>query len=419
MKISFSKLFDNKRFLMFFSLALAIIAWLITVTAINPNTRDEIDGIEVNIAEAPTTVAILEPLNLNIVEGAFATVSAVVEGPRYIVGGLSGSDIDVVAELSGISSYGTYDVKLSGSDKFGKGFTVLEIKPKTIQIRVDRKATKKFSISSDIEGLKVPDGYIRSDVVVSPKEVTITGPEADVNRIDKCVAAAVFDEPLTANRTVKSDIMLYDSEGNEIDKSLLTMDPVSVDITVPVLKKKNLPVKFEYLYLPKGMPRDPLDYTLSEGSIEVAGPANMVDLYEDLNIGYVDFSEITKDKVFVFPVELPSGFINLEDVTRISLSFDTENMVTGDFAVTNIKATNVPVNYEVTVETPRITGVHMIGEAEIMETLTSDDLVAEVDISDREITPGPYNLPVRISAPSKGIVWATGEYTAVVTIKEK
>ena len=102
MKISFSKLFDNKRFLMFFSLALAIIAWLITVTAINPNTRDEIDGIEVNIAEAPTTVAILEPLNLNIVEGAFATVSAVVEGPRYIVGGLSGSDIDVVAELSGI-----------------------------------------------------------------------------------------------------------------------------------------------------------------------------------------------------------------------------------------------------------------------------------------------------------------------------
>ena len=47
------------------------------------------------------------------------------------------------------------------------------------------------------------------------------------------------------------------------------------------------------------------------------------------------------------------------------------------------------------------------------------DLVAEIDLSDRDVVPGPFSLPVKISAPGKGLVWATGDYTAVVTIQER
>ncbi len=37
-----------------------------------------------------------------------------------------------------------------------------------------------------------------------------------------------------------------------------------------------------------------------------------------------------------------------------------------------------------------------------MENLSADDLVAEIDISEREVSPGPYNLPVKITARAKG-----------------
>ena len=54
-----------------------------------------------------------------------------------------------------------------------------------------------------------------------------------------------------------------------------------------------------------------------------------------------------------------------------------------------------------------------------MESLTADDLVAVIDLSKRTVEAGQFKAAVAVSAPAKDLVWAAGEYTAVVSVVEK
>jgi hypothetical protein len=47
----------------------------------------------------------------------------------------------------------------------------------------------------------------------------------------------------------------------------------------------------------------------------------------------------------------------------------------------------------------------MCGERDTLEGMTADDVVAQVDLSEKELTPGQYKYPVKISVPTKGLVW--------------
>jgi hypothetical protein len=80
-----------------------------------------------------------------------------------------------------------------------------------------------------------------------------------------------------------------------------------------------------------------------------------------LSIGHINLSEVGLNYVEVFDVSLPSGFKNLDNVDGISVEVDTTGMTEANFVVKNIKAVNVPVNYEVSVDTVQISGVHMVG----------------------------------------------------------
>lgn len=418
-RFDFSRFFDDRRLMILFSILLAVVSWFIVGYAIDTSTAVPVNSIPVDITASQT--AALSANGLKIVDGELTTVDVMITGERYILGGIKPSDISITADLSGITASGTYNnIKLVGTDKFDKGFSVVKISPPVITLKIDRPVTRKFAITTDIEGLQIPEGYLGLDTVVSPKEVTITGPEADVNRIDKCVVGADFTEPLTSSKTVKSSILLFDSEGNQLSTELLTLDYETADITVPVLKQKLLPITVDFLNIPKGFPLDELDYRFSRDDIMVAGPESVLDSLHELNIGYVNINEI-KSGGFAqtFEISLPDGCVNVDQIKTVDVIFGTQDMIEAPFTVTNIKAVNVPVNFEVIINTSQITGVTIVGDPETMGTLSAKDLIAEIDISEREVTPGPYNLPVHISAPGKGLVWAAGDYTAVVTIKEK
>ena len=109
----------------------------------------------------------------------------------------------------------------------------------------------------------------------------------------------------------------------------------------------------------------------------------------------------------------------------ITVSFDLEEIASANFTIpdTNIFLKNVPVNFDASLMTKSINNVRFLGDKDILETLTAQDIVAEIDLSNKELATGPYNLPVTISAPGKGFVWAVnnsnGAYMAVVSIQEK
>lgn len=419
-KHDFGRYLDNRRLMMLFSVVLAVISWLVIAYAVDTSSYKYIEDVPVDVSAQQAET--LDLIGLKIVEGDTARVKVRISGERYIIGSVEAADISVVANLSGITSAGSYNrVQMTGTDKYGKGFEVTQIAPEFITLKVDRPKTKKFAITADIEGLVIPEEYLGSDPVISPREVTIVGPEADVSRIDKCVVSAKFTEPLTSSVTKKSEILLYDVEGNLLSKELLTLNSDTADITVPVLKQKTVPLNFGFNRIPSGFPYENIDYEfMDRGSIRVAGPEAAIDAYSEVPLGYVNINEIHSGGfVQTFDVSLPAGFQNVDNIKQVDVLFHTQDMTEATFKVTNIRAINVPANYTVTVTTTQITDVTIVGDPEVMKTLSPEDLIAEIDLSGREVTPGPYNLEARISIPGKKLAWATGQYTAVVAIKEQ
>lgn len=402
---------------MIFSLVMGVLSWMFVVIFVDNEIPWEFKGVPVDVYAEEELLSIN---SLRIVEDPQAEVTVVVEGGRIVVGGLEEGEIRIVADLEGISTPGDYAVKLKNVLTANQNYVVREIKPSTVNVRVDRITTKRFEVKMDIDGPQVPDGYLNAGTTISPRAVEVTGPEADISRIAQCIVSASFSgHPLTENQTIRSEIKLFDEEGHEIPKDRLTMESDSANVTVQVLKQKRLPLRFEYLNMPSGFPRDDLRFEMTDNSILVAGPEEVVDSYEELQIGYVDLSEVTPGFVQVFDISLPTGFISVENLRSVGVSFGGEGLTEAYFNVSQITPVNVPINYDVTINTTQLFGVRIIGSSEVMETLTAKDIVAEIDFSERELSTGSSSLPVSISVPGRKLAWAVGEYAAVVTIDEK
>ncbi len=416
-KLDFGQIFQSRRLLMIFSLVMGVLSWMFVVIFVDNEIPWEFKGVPVDVYAEEELLSIN---SLRIVEDPQAEVTVVVEGGRIVVGGLEEGEIRIVADLEGISTPGDYAVKLKNVLTANQNYVVREIKPSTVNVRVDRITTKRFEVKMDIDGPQVPDGYLNAGTTISPRTVEVTGPEADISRIAQCIVSASFSgRPLTENQTIRSEIKLFDEEGHEIPKDRLTMESDSANVTVQVLKQKRLPLRFEYLNMPSGFPRDDLRFEMTDNSILVAGPEEVVDSYEELQIGYVDLSEVTPGFVQVFDISLPTGFISVENLRSVGVSFGGEGLTEAYFNVSQITPVNVPINYDVTINTTQLFGVRIIGSSEVMETLTAKDIVAEIDFSERELSTGSSSLPVSISVPGRKLAWAVGEYAAVVTIDEK
>ncbi len=416
-KLDFGQIFQSRRLLMIFSLVMGVLSWMFVVIFVDNEIPWEFKGVPVDVYAEEELLSIN---SLRIVEDPQAEVTVVVEGGRIVVGGLEEGEIRIVADLEGISTPGDYAVKLKNVLTANQNYVVREIKPSTVNVRVDRITTKRFEVKMDIDGPQVPDGYLNAGTTISPRAVEVTGPEADISRIAQCIVSASFSgRPLTENQTIRSEIKLFDEEGHEIPKDRLTMESDSANVTVQVLKQKRLPLRFEYLNMPSGFPRDDLRFEMTDNSILVAGPEEVVASYDELQIGYVDLSEVTPGFVQVFDISLPTGFISVENLRSVGVSFGGEGLTEAYFNVSQITPVNVPINYDVTINTTQLFGVRIIGSSEVMETLTAKDIVAEIDFSERELSTGSSSLPVSISVPGRKLAWAVGEYAAVVTIDEK
>lgn len=133
---------------MILSLVTSVIIWLVIVYYVEPDKVQTIRNVPVTITA--DQVDALAALNLRIVDSEIETVDVRIEGARPVVGAVKPADVDIRADLSGITAPGSFDVVLSGGktgnysagDKFGKGFTLAQtdaISPTTVRVRVDRR----------------------------------------------------------------------------------------------------------------------------------------------------------------------------------------------------------------------------------------------------------------------------------------
>lgn len=410
------KLFENKRFLKIFSLVVAINAWFLVIFFVSPETEDTIYDVPVNVQLSGTAA---ERMGLQAIEGTEQTVDVRIHGNRRKISTLTADDIALSVSVSGVTGPGEYELPIISTNVSGTDIEIVEVTPSTLNVKFDKLVSKTFAIDLDISSVDIADGFVMEDEVITPVEVTVTGPQEEVNQIESCRIKVVLNDGLDQTLTVKNKrIELLSAGGGVLTLKNVTLDNETATVTIPVLQVVELPIKISFINMPEYLSEKALKYTVSNTSIVIAGPPALVNSYSQISVGYVDVKNLTPTSSYLFNVNLPTGFVNMENIKSISVKFEMDDYVSKTFDVSDIRVVNQPVNYDVSVTTKVIDSVTVYGPADVLENMTATDLVAEVDMSGQSISKGQYRYPVSIYVPARDKAWVSGEYSVMVVVEE-
>ncbi len=271
----------------------------------------------------------------------------------------------------------------------------------------------------NIEGLSVGEGFVVEPETVTPQSITLSGPEIDVSKVYRCVVDVEVNDRLEGPAVYRSDIKFLDMDGNEVDAEFITTDATTAEVVIPVKQLVELPLTIDFINIPTGFPIDELDYSLSNEIINVAMIPDSVSRYSEISLGHIDIKQLDFSENYVFEVDLPSGFTNVDNIETVAVEFDDLNMGEVSLAISDFTIKNRPTDYDVTVATTRIPSVRFVGDVTLLERLTAGDVVAEIDLSNQNVDEGQFSVPLNIYVPTRGLVWAVGDYSAIISVTER
>ncbi len=415
-KLNLRGLFENKIFLWILSFLVALVFWTLVISNNDQNYQATFYDIpvEVNVSQSPAA-----KYGLTALDSTGHTVDVTLMGERFRIGGLKSSDVKVNAILNNVNTAGLFELHLEAETNLGNQITTVSISPETIWVRFDTIVTKEVPIKVDVSKVTFPEGYLMGEETFFPDTVSVRGPEGELSEITEARADAAYESMLTGTQTLSVPLQLYTMNGNKAELEYSTVSPETVDVTIPIYKIREVPVEIEFINVPDGFPIHELEYEFDHPTVSIAGPETTIDLLDHLSLGYLDVRDLDLEAPYRFELVVPSGYLNLETFEYVSVQFKGKNYSSKVFTVTDIRLTGVPSGYEATVTTEAINDVLIIGPEETLESMIGTDIIAEIDLSDREVSEGQIRVTASIFVPGKGVVWANGVYQAQVTIRKK
>lgn len=411
------RFYERTSFQIVISVLLAFVAWLLVSFQINTTRDRTIKGVKVALSANASSY---QNLGLDIVDKSDRYVDITVSGDINVIGTLSTASFSVTPVYSAVKAAGTYDIPLNVSiSNSAGGVEITAVSPPSMTVTFDSSVTKKIPVTIDVSGHSAADGYVIGNIAAAPSEITVTGPENEISRIQSAVAVCRVDGGLTETVKQSCAVEFTDEDGNPVSSAVVRSDVSEVDITVPVLKKGVIDLDIGFSNIPEGFNIGTLEYVLSKSTLQIAGPASAVDNMTGRIIGYVDLTRFKIGESYIFNVELPNGIENLDNIDSVAVTFPKADLAEKKLNVTDIRVQNIPANYEIRVNNKSIAGVNLVGPSEDVEPVSAGSVVAVINMDDYNVESGTYTLPVYFTVTSNRTCWVTGSYMVTVDVEPK
>lgn len=416
--VSLRKLINNNRFTKILSIVLAVIIWFAVSMSYKSETTQKIRKVPVKVDVENTATGML---GLSVLDGDDVTVDITVEGKSYIIGALSADDFTVTAQVSGVTGPGQYPLNVVASikEEYANDVVIKEVTPQKVELTFARVISKKFTVETDISSITAAEGLMLNQGYPSVLEITVSGPEAEINNINKCVAKVNKSATLSETAVMSADMILVDKDGNAIVDDYITLSADNIKVTVPVLKSKTVPITVDFLNVPSSYDINNLRYSLSRKEIKIAGPTDSIDTYTGVAVRYIDFKSMRPGDTYELSVDLPSGYLNLSDENTVNVSLVSSGMTSKKITVSKFNVINPNAAFDSRVVTTKISNVEIIGPTSAISKISSSAAVAEIDCASLSVSEGSFNASVSITFPGYNNVWAVGDYSAVISFTAK
>lgn len=415
-KFKLNTLFYNDKLMFVLSFLAAIIIWLAVVINVSPATTRVIQGVKVVIDRTVPSQFGLEVFG----ESEF-TVDVTVKGKKYQISpsALSADDIVVTAQTNNVDSAGKRTLTLKAESASGRtDYTVSALSQKTVDVYFDIEKTVEMVITPLVKTDGFPvvkEGYTSGEVNLSETSVTITGPSNEINNIESVVAKLELTESLTSNKSADAQVLPVDDKGKS-DFDYLTLSVNKVNLTIPVLRQKQLKTTVTFKNAPDAFVVSPLEFKVSPSKEQFNISVDDYDKTTEFSVGTIDFKALSPtNHVFSFKAEdLPvaDGSETKEYTVDVDMSGITQEYITCSADV--VKLNNPKkLSYKVSGLNKSVV---VVGAQKELESVTDKNLTVEADLSEVDIKKGQtITVPAVVSVDSSAC-WVYGEYYVEVSL---
>lgn len=361
---------------------IALSLWMYVITYVS--TDHEMTLYNVPVALEGRTM--LTERGFMILNEADFAVNLRLSGSRQDVSKCNSGNVQLVVDLTGIYDPGehklTYSVIYPGDVPTGS--VSAQKDPDRVTVIVAKKKTKEIPVVVNYLG-DVPADYIKDTAAVEldHKFVEITGPEEVVDEIHH---AAITVDCRGRRETIYESFRyeLQDKNDAPVDAGWITTDVSEIKVHLPVSMLKKLPLTVTVID-GGGATQKTAKLVFDPAQISVSGSKTALDALEEINIGTIDLSQITKDQTLTFDISLPEGIRNVSNLPTAEVAISFPELSTRDFTITAFEPINLPEGKSWELLTKQLT-ITVRGLKAEVQKLTAADILVQVDMSTVENT---------------------------------
>lgn len=394
----------------FFNIFARLIAVLIAFGIwIYAKENDTVIG-DVSFSGIPIKIVNTSDTPLSVISGYNSTVDVVLEGKKGTVRSITAEDLEVVADVSDITSAGRHTVPVD--IKAPEGATVVSQSLSSVSVYMDKTVSITVPVQVRYSSYILDDGYELGDAIPSLSQITVSGPENILKDVYAAEASLELGH-ITGSVTMTGDLVLVDADGSEISNPYVKLQTGTVQVTVPLQTTKTLPltVDFKYGYVNEANSA----VTVTPSEIEVKGEVSVLAELDKLSIATIDEKHLSGD-TFVQPITMPEGVIKVSEAdtatVRIShIGTELKSVVITEFNVNNPNS----LNYELQSSSLTVT---LRGPVSELTDITNETVTASIDLNFDKSVNGISTVPVKINiSGASAAVYEVGEYTMSVRLK--
>lgn len=422
-KLSLRQLFSNTKFLVVFSIFVAFIFWIVVALEYAPVIENEIKDIPVKI---DMNNSVPDKLGLQIFGQSDYTINVTVRGNRYIVGGdlLTADDFEATAQTAYVDSAGKHSlvVKVTAKDA-NADYEIISKSTDYIEVYFDKYAEKEVEVTpriiSELDDYTADDYmFDKADIIYETKTVKVSGAQTEVNSITAAYADIPIEKKLTQSETIDASVVL--SNGSDLDSKYVKINGESrltVPVTLPVYKMQTSAVSVSFKNTPSDYINSPLLYSISPSRVRVAVLQNGSDTTNSLEIGTIDFANITpSNNSFTFLASNVKTAKFLDGTTSFSVEVNTDGLSTKKLEpnINSIMITGGSGVSAGNVDLSSIGSVTVVGTQTALASVNANMLEVNINLTNIKLEEGDNTVPVTVTLKNSKNCWVSGSYSAVI-----
>ncbi len=346
--------------------------WLYISNVENPVRTYELKGVPVELINKES----ISKSNLAIVGEESFTVDLTLEGATSEITKAKKDSFKLTADMSSYALKNGENIIPIQIVSYPQNINIKNNGFLGIKIKLETLITKDVSLKSQVN-ITYKENIYKKDLTVSPEKATISGPESEVNKVDRGILVGNI-ENLEKDINKKFPIKFVTKDNKEVKG--ITSKVNEAELNIKVNNGKTVPINIKTI----GMSNDGISIesmVAEPKSVHIIGEDKILNSINSIDTQEINISNITADAEVNTNLKLPEGVTIQENSQNVKVKFSVKKAqeVTKNISCA-VEYTNL--NPNLIIDSSKSTAnVSISGLESVINSITEAEFKATVDLS--------------------------------------